>query len=99
MADGFVPRSNRRDVRNPIWSLPAMHQVLALPLESRAAIEALVSDIGDDAKRRAQESWRKNKGTMAAYWKAVGAYAEPIRRVLKRYRDTAPPQTAGDGDA
>jgi hypothetical protein len=79
-----IVRSNRRDVRNPVLALPAMDQLEALPPEARAALAVLMRDIAKDARERAQQSWRRNKGPMAAYWKAVGAYAEHIRRAVRR---------------
>lgn len=48
----------------------------------RAALAAVLGDLAADARRRAQISWTQNKGVMAAYWKAVGAYATHIRRAL-----------------
>jgi hypothetical protein len=43
---------------------------------------AVLGDLAADARRRAQISWAQNKGVLAAYWKAVGAYATHIRRAL-----------------
>ncbi len=77
-------RSNQAQVRNPVLSLPAMEQIEALPSEAKAALAAVMKDIAADARERAQKSWKKNKGPMAAYWKAVGAYAEHIRRAVRR---------------
>ena len=79
-------RSTRPEVRNPVLGLPAVERLLALPPESREAIAALMGDLSHDARVRAQESWRKNKGPMAAYWKAVGAYATHIRRAVRPAR-------------
>lgn len=78
-----APRSNRRDVRNPVLGLPAMAQIDALTPEARTALAAVLKDIAGDARQRAQVSWRRNNGPMAAYWKAVGAYAEHIRRAVR----------------
>lgn len=78
-----LARSNRREVRNPIFALPGLRAVLALPEPTRAALAELLASIVADARRRAQQSWFKNKGPMAVYWKAVGAYAEHIRRAIK----------------
>jgi hypothetical protein len=75
-------RSNRREVRNPVLGLPAIQRMLALPADQRDVLAALLSDLTIDARSRAQESWRRNKGPMAAYWKAVGAYSHHIRRAL-----------------
>jgi hypothetical protein len=76
-------RSARIEVRNPLLALPAMAALRALPPDARVAICALVADLRIDAARRAEESWRKNKGPMAAYWKAVSVYALHIGRALR----------------
>ena len=61
----------------------------AFPLETNrlrtllAARRVTKADLAADARRRAQISWAQNKGVMAAYWKAVGAYATHIRRALR----------------
>lgn len=80
----MVDRSNRREVRNPVLALPAVKRLVELPPETREVVEAILADLVADARARAQTSWIKNKGPMAAYWKAVGAYAEHFRRVLKQ---------------
>lgn len=79
-----VPRSNRVEVRNPLLGLPAVQRIADLPPEAQALLGEILSEIAQDARGRAQQSWIKNKGPMAAYWKAVGAYAEHLRRATKR---------------
>lgn len=79
----MTQRSNLREVRNPVLALPGVKRLQALPPDVRHTIADLLADIRDDAREKAQKSWLKNKGPMAAYWKAVGAYAEHIRRVVK----------------
>jgi hypothetical protein len=79
----MTPRSDRREVRNPVLALPAAQKLLALDPATREILAELLGDLAIDARGRAQESWRKNKGPMAAYWKAVGAYAGHIRRVCR----------------
>jgi hypothetical protein len=76
-------RSSRREVRNPALSLPAVQRLLALPPEQRQVIYEILRDLVSDARRRAETSWRQNKGPMAAYWKAVGAYAYHLSRLAK----------------
>lgn len=76
-------RSSRREVRNPVLALPSVKRLQALPDDQRQIIADLLADVVTDARGRAQQSWLKNKGPMAAYWKAVGAYAEHVRRVVK----------------
>lgn len=82
MMRGFGPEQRRIDA-NPVLALPALREIAALPSEHRAAIAALLVDLGRDAKRRAEQSWRQNKGPMAAYWKAVGVYARHIARAIR----------------
>ncbi len=77
-----MERSNRREVRNPVLALPAVQRLMDLPADQRDVIRDILRDLTVDARARAQESWRKNKGPMAAYWKAVGAYANHLKRVL-----------------
>jgi hypothetical protein len=76
-------RSQRREVRNPVLSLPAVKRLEELDPRTRAIVSELLADLAGDARRRAQQSWLKNKGPMAAYWKAVGAYAAHFGRVVK----------------
>ncbi len=78
----MTARSNRREVRNPVLALPAVKRLQLLPAADREALRSILGDLASDARSRAQDSWRKNKGPMAAYWKAVGAYAEHTRRAL-----------------
>lgn len=81
MADGT--RSTDPTVRNPVLALPASKRLSALPPEAREALAAVLKELSVDARARAQESWRRNKGPMAAYWKAVGAYATHLYRVTR----------------
>lgn len=79
----MAERSNRREVRNPVLALPAIRRLQELPPDAREAVRDLLADLVIDARGRAQASWVKNKGPMAAYWKAVGAYAHHIKRALR----------------
>jgi hypothetical protein len=76
-------RSLRSDVRNPVLALPGVVELQNFPPEIRAALATVIGAIGADARIRAQESWRKNKGPMAAYWKAVGAYSTHLKRAIR----------------
>ena len=78
-----MARSRRREVRNPVLGLPAVAALRQLDPAVTAALAAVLADLAVDARRRAQISWAQNKGVMAAYWKAVGAYATHIRRALR----------------
>lgn len=76
-------RSNRREVRNPVLALPAMRALGRLPADQREMLAELLDDLARDARARAQKSWTQNKGPMAAYWKAVGAYASHARAAIR----------------
>ena len=79
----MVERSLRPTVRNPVLALPSAAALKELSPEARSALAAVLGDIVRDSRDRAQVSWRRNKGPMAVYWKAIGAYAEHIRRAVR----------------
>jgi hypothetical protein len=68
---------------NPVLTLPAFARLKELDPAARAAVEAILRDIGVEAREKAETSWRKHKGPMAAYWKAVSVYANHIARSLR----------------
>lgn len=76
-------RSSTPDVRNPVLGLPGIDELRALPAECREPLRQVLMGIRADAQAKAQVSWRKNKGPMAAYWKAVGVYAGHIARAIR----------------
>lgn len=78
-----MTRSIRADVRNPMLQLPASQRLAELSPEAQAALKQLLVEIRNDCRVRAEECWRKHKAPMAAYWKAVGVYANHTSRLLK----------------
>lgn len=82
----MTERSLRPEVRNPVLGLPAAQRIEELSPEARAILAEILRDITHYAREHAQVSWRKNKGPMALYWKAVGAYSEHIRRAVRPAR-------------
>jgi len=79
----MADRSARREVRNPLLALPGVRVLADLSPDSREALCVALRSIQADARRRADECWRKHKAPMAAYWKAVAVYAGHLARVLK----------------
>ncbi len=79
----IADRSNRAEVRNPVLAMPGVRRLQAMPQLYRDAMVEVMIDIRDDARRRADECWRKHKAPMAAYWKAVSVYANHIARALR----------------
>lgn len=82
------------EVRNPVLALPAARRLAELDPASRAALRAVLLDIAVAANANAETSWRKRKGPMAAYWRAVSTYAKHIARAT---RDQAPRSDRGEG--
>jgi len=69
---------------NPLLKLPSAQRLLALPADQRELIEALFRDLRADADKLAEQSWKKRKGPMAAYWRAVSTYARHVAHALKK---------------
>lgn len=69
---------------NPLLRLPAGRALLALPAEQRTAIEAVMRELRDQANAEAEVAWKRRKGPMAAYWRAVATYARHIAHALSK---------------
>lgn len=79
---------------NPLLKLPAAQKLLALPPEQREVIEALMRELRADADKLAEQSWKKRKGPMAAYWRAVATYARHTAHALRKGNSVCPPLAA-----
>lgn len=79
-----VQRSNRAEVRNPVLALPAFKAVHDLPDPVKLALAALLDNLSMDADAKAESSWLKKKGPMAAYWKAVAVYSKHVARSIRK---------------
>ena len=71
---------------NPLLKLPAGRALQALPKEQRAPLEALLRDLRRQADAEAESAWRRRKGPMAAYWRAVATYARHVAHALRGAR-------------
>lgn len=69
---------------NPLLSLPAARALLTLDEKSRAALAALMLELRRDANIEAERAWKRRKGPMACYWRAVSTYARHVAHVLRR---------------
>jgi hypothetical protein len=69
---------------NPLLKLPAGKALLDLPPEDRKRIESVMRDLRDQANAEAENAWRRRKGPMAAYWRAVSTYARHIAHALSQ---------------
>ncbi len=60
---------------NPLLKLPAASRILDLPPEQREIIAGLFTDLRHQANAEAEKNWKRRKGLIAAYWRAVSTYA------------------------
>jgi hypothetical protein len=79
-------RSNRPEVRNPVLAIPQFQRLMDLPPETREALAAFLYGIAEAARIKGNESWRRNKAWMAAYWRVVAVYARHTARALGRVK-------------
>lgn len=68
--------------RNPLLNLPAGRALMALPKADRERIEAVMRELRQQANDEAENAWRRRKGPMAAYWRAVSTYARHLAHAL-----------------
>lgn len=73
--------------RNPLLTLPEMTVLQACDPIPRRALVRLLFELGRTAAEKAEQSWRKHKGPMAAYWRAVSVYARHTARALRRLHE------------
>lgn len=69
---------------NPLLKLPAGRALLELPEPDRRRIEAVMRELRDQANSEAEKAWRRHKGPMAAYWRAVATYARHVAHALSK---------------
>jgi hypothetical protein len=69
---------------NPLMKLKAAKALMNLPAHQRAPLEALLRELRDQANEEAEKAWKKRKGPMAAYWRAVATYARHIAHLLSK---------------
>ncbi len=68
---------------NPLLKLPAAQAILDLPADQRAPLEALLRQLRAQANEEAETAWRRRKGPMAAYFRAVSSYSRHIAHLLR----------------
>lgn len=69
---------------NPLLKLPAGKALMALPLADRRRIEAVMRQLRAQADAEADTAWKRRKGPMAAYWRAVATYARHTAHALSK---------------
>jgi len=74
---------------NPLLRLPASRTLLGLPPEQRKAMALVLRQLRDQANAEAEVAWRRRKGPMAAYWRAVATYARHLAHALEQSQGAA----------
>ena len=70
---------------NPLLKLPAARAILARPdSPEKRLLEQLLRELRADADREAENAWKRRKGPMAAYWRAVATYARHVAILCRR---------------
>lgn len=70
---------------NPLTQLPAAQAILALPdSPEKRLLEQLLREIRHQANAEAENAWKRRKGPMAAYWRAVSTYARHLAHTFRR---------------
>jgi hypothetical protein len=69
-------------VHNPVLALPAAQRIIAGDAPWRDDLRELLMELRDQAIAKGDESLRKNKYMMFAYWRVAGVYMTHIARVL-----------------
>ena len=64
-------------------ALPGVAALRRLDPDIRTHLRTILVELAGDARARADDSWRRHKAPMAAYWKAVSVYAGHLARVLR----------------
>jgi hypothetical protein len=85
----MTARSSRREVRNPILSLPVVVEALAeMTPEEATRWRRILLAIQADAREKAELNWRRHKGPVAYYWKATGVVCGHLAKVIRLTRQS-----------
>lgn len=77
-------RSNRAAVRNPIAADAEVCAILAeISPEGREVLRRVLTSLSKSWRAKAEQSWRKHKPPVAAYWKSNAVNARHLALALK----------------
>lgn len=72
---------------NPLLQLPSARKILALPdTPEKRLLEQLLRELREAANIEAENAWKRRKGPMAAYWRAVATYARHVAHLFRLAR-------------
>ena len=84
VAPFFYGQGEQMGYLYPLLKLPATKRLLQRPKEEREALAEVFKDLRAEADDLAEENWRRRKGPMAAYWRAVSTYARHFAHALTK---------------
>ncbi len=76
------PTRNPQHVNNPMLALPETHVLMALPDDVRHKLADAVRALSVMCHQKGKDCFARRKYTMAAYWCAVGVYANHTSRAI-----------------
>jgi len=76
----------RRVSANPCLRLGAVKEIFEISRDAQEALSLVLVDLHIDAKKRAENCWKKCKPPLAAYWKGVAVFARHLARVIQIQR-------------
>jgi len=69
---------------NPLITLPALQELMELPIEDRRRIAKVFRDLRQQANAEAEKAWGNRKGPMAAYYRAMSTYSRHFAHALEK---------------
>lgn len=76
----------RRVSANPCLRLDAVKEIFEISRDAQEALSLVLVDLHIDAKKRAENCWKKCKPPLAAYWKGVSVFARHLAQVIRIQR-------------
>lgn len=83
---------------NPLLRLPSARKLMELPEQQRRTVALVLRDLRDQANTEAENAWRRRKGPMPAYWRAVSTYARHLAHALEQRVDTSGQPATDSGE-
>lgn len=69
--------------KNPVMDLPAAKKLLALPADQREIIAEILTELRRESNDLAETNWRRKKGLIASYWRAVSTYSRHLAHAFR----------------
>lgn len=77
-------RSNSKEVRNPMLTIPEVQAFAELPPDAAQALRNALVGASKVFRVRANEAWKRHKAPIAAYWKASAVNARHLANAIPK---------------